>query len=874
MKTSSTKLVSSKSFPTRLVASGLAVAMVMTGMVSIAHSDPCGMVPPIYVGDQSPITRVGLQKTYVFYKDGVETFVIRPGFSGDIDNFGMLIPFPNPPELRKVADNVFEQVANAVDPPEVVVDLRMRRMVMKNSAGAGPASGISEKGLEFKKKVKVLKQEAVGMYEVAVLEAGSADALKLWMDQNGYQYPDGMDTVTNDYVDAGWCFVAVKTKVGSKGAAEPRPGQRTVNAELPKGSVFDGNVQGMGFRFKSDELVVPMRLSAFNDGELRNVMYLLTDGPRKIRAIPEEYVVRQVSGRDLFDNVTKPLPLRIIGGTEADIPPFQKTGLAERRNPIAKNGVARDLFAADLISVAGGNLSLDHEEKEKELLRIGEHLGLRGAEADAVNREALSEARELTTKNGLAMLKNMTLTVVDGDFPREVVAQENLTFAEYSMPANKNNNMSYDANRFGPGLKKQGILKVGALNVSDPTQQLAVKEQPSAQVAIKNWLLPGTLGIILLGFAVALLPRRNKLAAALVISTGLALGWAAVESSAAHPANENLMVEGTNAIARFDDVLIEKLASSKTAHDAIAELKKRAKANDADRETIIQSLLKVAKKDEQLPKRGWAIAALAEIGGQDVDEYLLNIHASSRQPKLVRTWAAAARVSMTRTVNGLIEKANLVPQFPSLGRPIGIRIVEKMNGDGDKGDPEKVLAVTQKVPQLQTSLAPAIMAFGADKLSDVMLTAKDNNVRRIAAGYLGAMAGKGDAEAVVSQVIERLQFDAEATAVPWKRGALFVPSVNWSKDDALSLVGNLVRWHLWCDINAKSSEQKQIHNNIRSLGLGRAAGYTSPGWQEAGTSAWLIAFGKAAGAAEIKNILAEQGVANDSKYSKVLEQIK
>jgi hypothetical protein len=866
--------ISIRSFPSRLATSSLAVAIVLTMMVSIAHSDPCGMVPPIYVGDQSPIARVGLQKTYVFYKDGVETFVIRPGFSGNIDNFGMLIPFPNPPELRKVSDNIFEQVANAVDPPEVVVDLRVRRMMMKNNMGAAPASASTDKKLEFRSRVKVLKKEAVGMYEVAVLEAGSADALKLWMDQNGYQYPDGMDKVTNDYVDSGWCFVAVKTKVGSKDAAEPRPGQRTVNAKLPAGSVFDGNVQGMGFRFKSEELVVPMRLSAFNEGELRNVMYLLTDGPRKIRAIPEEYVVRQISGQDLFDNVTKPLPLRIIGGTEADIPQFQRTGLPERRNPIPQNGVARDLFAADLIAATGTNLSLDHEEQEKELLRIGEHLGLRGGEADAVNREALLEARELTTKNGLAMLKDMTLTVVDGDFPREVIANENLTFAEFKMPAGKNNTMNYDANRFGPGLKKQGVLKVGALDHASPLQRITGNKQSSMPFALKKLALPGTFGIMLFGLVITLLPRTknrsaNKLITVLVISIGLALSLGAVETYAARTATNTALLH-----SQYDDGLIEKLASSKTAHDAMAELRKRAKANEADRESIVQSLLKVAKEGEQLPKRGWAIAALAEIGGQDVDEYLLNIHASSRQPKLVRTWAAAARVSMTRTVNGLIEKANLVPQFPSLGRPIGIRIVEKMNGDGDKGDPEKVLAVTQKVPQLQTSLAPAIMAFGAEKLSDVMLTAKDNNVRRIAAGYLGAMAGKGDADEVVSHVIERLQFDASATSVPWKRGALFIPSINWSKEDALSLVGNLIRWHLWCDINQKTNEQKQIHNNIRSLGLARAAGYQSPGWQEAETTVWLTAFGKAAGADEIKKILAEQGVSNDDAYSAVLKSIK
>ncbi|MGB2501825.1 MAG: hypothetical protein ACPIA2_19185, partial [Mariniblastus sp.] len=100
---------------------------VVAGLVILAQvkADPCGMVPPIFIGNESPITRIGLQKTYVFHKDGVETFVIRPGFSGKVDNFGMLIPFPNPPELRKVADDTFEQIANAIDPPEVVVDLRI-----------------------------------------------------------------------------------------------------------------------------------------------------------------------------------------------------------------------------------------------------------------------------------------------------------------------------------------------------------------------------------------------------------------------------------------------------------------------------------------------------------------------------------------------------------------------------------------------------------------------------------------------------------------------------------------------------------------------------------------------------------------------------
>ena len=161
-----------KQIPALLIAVSFAIA------ATTLQADPCGMVPPIYTGNQSPITRIGLQKTYVFYKDGVETFVIRPGFSGKVDNFGMLIPFPTPPELRKVSDNVFEQIANAIDPPEVVVDLRVRRMMMARGAVPMAKSAVADSALEFKQEVKVLKQEAVGMYEVAVLEAGSAEALE------------------------------------------------------------------------------------------------------------------------------------------------------------------------------------------------------------------------------------------------------------------------------------------------------------------------------------------------------------------------------------------------------------------------------------------------------------------------------------------------------------------------------------------------------------------------------------------------------------------------------------------------------------------------------------------------------------------------
>lgn len=465
-----------------------------------ASADPCGMVPPIYTGPGQPITRVGLQETYVFYKDGVETFVIRPGYEGKVDEFGMLIPFPKPPALRKMPDHTFTHIANAVDPPEVVVNVQQFKLLGDRftvSDVVAQSEPNTQAPLEYH-AVRVLRQEAVGMYEVAVIEAGSAEALKRWMDEHGFKYPEGMDQACEEYVKDRWCFVAVKTKVGQKDGVEPKPAQRNVNSKLPDGSTFDGHVQAMGFRFETDELVVPMRLSAFNEGELRNIVYLLTDSPKKIRSIPEEYVVRQVSGNELFHNVTEPLPLRIIGGGLADIPDGRKKNLPQERDPAPHNAAARDAFAADLLAVSSGKLSLDHEEAEKNLLSIGERLGMRGPEIDKLHEDHLFKQREKAVASALIDLKSMSLTVVDGDFPREVLARKNLQFGEYKMPSRRNKAEVYDVKQKAPSGKQPGVRHVGAIDWNEVERIAQSNSRSDSQTTLSMAPMLGIAGLSLL----------------------------------------------------------------------------------------------------------------------------------------------------------------------------------------------------------------------------------------------------------------------------------------------------------------------------------------------------------------------------------------
>ena len=435
----------------------LVLAAVLAAAPALA--DPCGLVPPLYTGPGEPIIRVGPQRTYVFFKDGVETYVIRPGFKGKVEEFGMLIPFPSVPALRKVPEEVFAHIAAAVDPPEVTVDLcpRPRYEEYEDRMAMAPSSAPAEEaGLRYD-EVKVLKQEAVGMYEIAVLAAGSAKALNRWMDEHGFKYPDGMDDVCNEYIAQGWVFVAEKTKVGSKPNADPRPGMKAVNPSLPSGANFNGYVQAMGFRFRVDKPVVPMRLSPFNPGEKRQIVYYLTEKGVKLDGMSSDLVRRQVSGYRLSRNVLQPLPLRIMCGKPAQVTKQMLEGLKGQRNPKPHNGHARALFASDLLALKTKDLSLDHEEKEKELLAVGEALNLRGPQIDVLHEAHLEVERDKGAARALSRMEGMVMTVVDGDFPGDYMKEHDLTVSRFLMPKKNNHRLAYDCRTDGPGSQTPGV---------------------------------------------------------------------------------------------------------------------------------------------------------------------------------------------------------------------------------------------------------------------------------------------------------------------------------------------------------------------------------------------------------------------------------
>jgi hypothetical protein len=757
------------------------------------------MVPPVQVNAGDAIKRVGAQKTYLFYRDGIESFVVRPGFEGKVDNFGMLIPFPNVPSIRKVPNNIFPQLTKAIDPPEITVRANRERFI---GAGAFGSSAGTSTELNLKRdEVQVKSTEAVGMYQTAVLEAGSPEALKRWMDDHGYSYPNNMGQATQDYVDAGWCFVAVKARVGSKNAVNPKPGMREADTQMPEDATFDGNVQAMGFRFRTDELVAPMRLSAYNSGKLHNITYVLTDEPKRINHISKHHVKRQVSGDKLYRNVTEPLPVRVIGEKWEDLSDSLKEQIREQRDPDAINGRAKELFQGDLLAARNDQLVLGFEQEKKALLDIEEALNLRGEEVDALNREYLSDRNKRERQQALKDLKGMTLTVVDGVFPREVLKRENLTFSTYRMPADRNRSSIYNARLKGPvNEKKEGQLYQGKT------------PEPVEKQGLGGWFL-----LLILGSTIVLYTEYHSRSSTVQYVGNKRSGSVSIKLLLSLLIVSGVLLYSPDLTAQID--VKEELQKLTNRDQAPAAVKRLVNHPDA----ALPELVATARDAQNIRKRGWAIVALSRIGGKFADAQLKNMMFDGSEPDLVRTLAAAGRIRLLNRVGEMKQHVDWINRFPALARPFRLRFQEIR--DDSFATHEFLLSLANLNKDLRKGLTDQITRLEPAQLTDLMLRSGQTKIRRTAAAYLGTIAESGKRNKVSKAIRNALRFSPDAEQVPWQAGPLFLPRLDWTKSEATSLVHNLMSWMVYAQEQSKHAVLEQIENNLRSRQLLLPAGY-------------------------------------------------
>lgn len=308
---------------------------------------------------------------------------------------------------------------------------------------------------------------------------------------------------------------------------------------------------------------------------------------------------------------------------------------------------------------------------------------------------------------------------------------------------------------------------------------------------------------------------------------------------------------------------VKELGDVKTSQAAVEELVKMGP--DA-----VPELIGAASEDPDLTTRGWALVALGRIGGPEAAKTCDRLSNDGKAPALVKTWAGGCRIQMAKSLDEVLALQNLVNQQPALKRPFGMKIHNLVAAGGQSTG--KLLKLASGNYQLQQDLAPAILAAGPKPLLDAMAHDQDMQVRVLAAGYVGTIAqqqGKAANETIGLEVVKLYKFVPDAKAAPWAGGPLYVPNIGWEKQMARELVGSLISWHLWSELNpAHKEEQSKIANNLNSLGLANVLGY-QPQWQDIGTVAWLKVWRQVAGVDALKKMLAEQHA--EAKYQAVID---
>jgi hypothetical protein len=196
---------------------------------------------------------------------GTISAYVQINYTGNAPDFAWVVPVPSVPEVDVAEMSSFNELQTATDPvfmlPPVPNCLMDRMPVMESAAGGG---------------VTVFSSGEAGpyAYDVVGAEAGNADALIAWLNENKYRITPEMEPLVHVYVDEGMVFLAMKLR--------------------PDQGVQD--IQPVKMTYQSQRPMIPLRLTAVAANPNMGV-YTWIFG--RAQAEPQNYAKLEVSDNDL-----------------------------------------------------------------------------------------------------------------------------------------------------------------------------------------------------------------------------------------------------------------------------------------------------------------------------------------------------------------------------------------------------------------------------------------------------------------------------------------------------------------------------------------------------------------------------------------------
>ncbi len=220
------------------------------------------------------------QRTIVVFGEDEVSLIPQVHFEGDARDFGILVPVPAEPSLSTVGSNIFTEASFMTQP--IVRQSNGGCGCDDNNQIVGPPffRGFSEGDLvqDAASGVTVIREEIVGMFQAAILQATSADDLTQWLNDNNYKFDPADAQILADYITKNWFFVAMKLDptqvppfINQWWAATTSPAKIT-------------------FAHSNSSLAYPLKISAISTNERVEVLvYSIGKDPMRFPGAKVEY---------------------------------------------------------------------------------------------------------------------------------------------------------------------------------------------------------------------------------------------------------------------------------------------------------------------------------------------------------------------------------------------------------------------------------------------------------------------------------------------------------------------------------------------------------------------------------------------------------
>ena len=248
-------------------------------------SAPLACADGAYIPPEYGTAESADQRACIIDHGATQTLIIETAYEGDLSDFAWVIPLPTliqAADIGTVSQDLFRALEDLTAP---------RAWVAPGGAVATGGCGGCGGGTQFagapgdgRNQLGVTVWETLTLegYEVVILSATQSADLAQWLEDNGYELPDGNEDTLQYYVDAGAFFVAVRVApdqtapaqmngLGTTGALEP------LRLTFPKGP---------------DGLVFPLRISRASSKDETEVRLFVID---EHRVKSESYPTAQVN---------------------------------------------------------------------------------------------------------------------------------------------------------------------------------------------------------------------------------------------------------------------------------------------------------------------------------------------------------------------------------------------------------------------------------------------------------------------------------------------------------------------------------------------------------------------------------------------------